>query len=322
MNKESCYLVPEEWTGQRLDRFLASQDSGHSRGYFQNLLTKQLVKVNERSVKASYQLKAGDTVFLEEPSLPLLPTAEAIPLEIIFEDDDLIVVNKPVQMSVHPTTMEETGTLVQALLYHSLQIAEAIYDMDSLVSRLRPGIVHRLDKDTTGLLVVAKNKPALISLTNQFKEHLVTKEYTALLFGNLSEPLTIHTNLKRNKRADKNVMGVHEKGREAITHINPLTHYFFLKEEQEVTLVSCQIETGRTHQIRVHCKHSGHPVLGDPLYTTKPARSFSQHVGAKRQLLHASKLSFTHPRTGEPVSFTAPLPEDMREILTKLEPAC
>lgn len=323
MNKEeqgTVYVVPEDWKGKRLDHFLTWLKPEKSRGYFQRLLARQLVKVNEKQAKASHLVKAGDLVMLNEPSLPLFPRAEMIPLDIIYEDEDILVVNKPAHMAVHPNSLEGTGTLVQALLYHSKSIVDAVYDIDSLVSRLRPGIVHRLDKDTSGLLVIAKSRESLEALANQFREHQVKKVYTALVYGSISQPVTIHTNLKRKPGKKKSIMGISaEEGREAITHITPQRSYYYPKHNTEISLVKCEIVTGRTHQIRVHCKYSGHPVIGDSLYTHKPAREASLSLGARRQLLHASYMCFQHPRHQQTLEFKAELPEDMQSVISRLE---
>lgn len=320
-SEQSCYVVPEEWSGKRIDAFLASQSEKLSRGYFQKLLSRHLIKLNERPAKASTLIKAGDQVYVEAPSIVAALKPEAIPLDILYEDEDILVVNKPINMTVHPNRIEEaSGTLVQAILYHSISVAEAVYDINSLISRLRPGIVHRLDKNTSGIMVIAKTPQALKKLSEDFRHHLVEKEYTALVYGQVTDTVTLHTNIKR-RASRKNLMGVNKEGREAVSHLEPIDHYFLPETEQEFTLLRCTIETGRTHQIRVHCKFSGHPIIGDPLYSNKPSREASNWLGAKRQMLHATKLTFHHPRTGELRTFSAPFPGDIMEILTKLQPA-
>jgi 23S rRNA pseudouridine1911/1915/1917 synthase len=320
--KSTCYIVPEEWNGKRLDLFLAHLDQNHSRSHIQRLITKQLVKINKRAPKASHLIKTGENIFVEESTEPLFPSPEdTLPVNIIYEDDEILVVNKPANMTVHPVDMESTGTLVQALLFHSMRIAEVVYDANSIVSRMRPGIVHRLDKNTTGLIVIAKTTDALYNLSDQFKNHTVKKEYAALVMGMVSDSTTIHTNIGR-KPNRQNMMGVpikDEYGRDAITHFEPTSALFSKEAEQDLTLLKCRIETGRTHQIRVHCKYFGHPIIGDPLYCTIPTQKISKLLGAKRQMLHAQFLELTHPRTGERCSFKAPLPEDMLAILTKLQ---
>jgi 23S rRNA pseudouridine1911/1915/1917 synthase len=320
--RSTCYVVPEEWNGKRLDQFLAHLDQSHSRSHIQRLITKQLVKINSVPPKASHLIKTGENIYVEKIDEQLFPKPdEKLKVDIVYEDEDILVVNKPANMTVHPVDMETTGTLVQALLFHSMRLAEVVYDANSIVSRMRPGIVHRLDKNTTGLIVIAKNKEALYNLSDQFKNHTVVKEYAALVMGLVSDSTTIHTNIGR-KPNRQNVMGVPPKGdygREAITHFEPISSFFFKESEQDLTLLKCRIETGRTHQIRVHCKYFGHPIIGDPLYSTVPTQRISKLLGAGRQMLHAQYLQLTHPRTGERMSFEAPLPEDLKAVLTKLQ---
>ncbi len=323
-NEEStveCYPVDETSDGIRLDIFLATQEPGSTRSQIKKLIEKQLVRIGQQIPKASHLVRAGDQVVIQRPQPIIFPQPEpGKALDVIYEDDDILVLNKPADMTVHPTDEESTGTLVQALLYRSMQFAEAVYDTSSLISRMRPGIVHRLDKNTTGLMVVAKTAEALQNLSGQFKEHAVYKEYTALVLGILSDPTTIHTNIGR-KPHRKNLMGVKQgtEGREAITHLEPIRQLYHPTSQLDFTLISCRIETGRTHQIRVHCKYCGHAIIGDPLYTNRQAEKASQLLGAKRQLLHANQLRFRHPSSGEELNFSAPLPEDFQAILTKLQ---
>lgn len=314
------YQVEEDNAGQRLDIFLATQNPSHSRSSLHKLITEGMVKINSLLPKASYVVKKGEKVIVRYPVKKLFPSAENNAFSIIFEDEVLLVVDKPAGMSVHPTTMEEKGTLVQAILHHSARIADAVYDPESAISRMRPGIVHRLDKDTTGVLVIAKTTEALKALSDQFRLHTVVKEYQAIVYGALTDPTTVHTNIGR-KPMKRSLMGVKEagEGREAITHFYPEKTLFWKPTEQEATLTKCIIETGRTHQIRVHAKHIGHPVLGDETYTNKPAKTLSRQVGAMRQLLHAAKLEITHPTSGERLIFTANMPADMQIVLTKLQ---
>lgn len=317
------HIVPEEWDGKRLDRFLSDTGAEHSRGHFQKLIEGAFVLINQESaLKPSHLVRAGDRVEITG-ELPghASPVGEDTPLTILYEDKDILVINKPADLTVHPTANRATGTLVNSLLYHSMAIAEAVYDVHSLISTMRPGIVHRLDKDTSGVMVVAKNQEALFNLAKQFQKHSVEKLYTALLFGPVPEATTISMNIRR-KPSRKNMMGVSTKsdeGKEAITHVTPIELYRWREGEAELTLVTCQIETGRTHQIRVHCKYLGHPVIGDPIYTNKPAKKLSEELGVARQMLHAHSLTFTHPRTGQKQTFTAPLPEDFERLLTKLQ---
>lgn len=317
------YIVPEEWDGERLDRFLVGQNHEHSRSYIQKLITHSKVLLNDKEVaKPSIIVKTGEIIrIIGEMTDQSLPQAEYQPLDIIYEDDDILVINKGADITVHPTAHRSSGTLVNSLLYHSIAIADAVYDVHSLVSKLRPGIVHRLDKDTSGIMVIAKTRGALLNLAEQFKVHSVTKKYTALVFGKVSEPTTIEMNIRR-KPSSKNMMGVSTKsnqGRSAITHITPKTDYVFPGTDEELSLVECQIETGRTHQIRVHCKYFGHPVIGDPVYSNKPAKKLSEHLGVHRQMLHAHSLTLKHPTTGKKQTFEAPLPADFQKLLTKLQ---
>jgi 23S rRNA pseudouridine1911/1915/1917 synthase len=227
-------------------------------------------------------------------------------------------------MIVHPQRIEDRGTLVQALLHYDEKIKEAIYDPNSAISRMRPGIVHRLDKDTSGVLVVAKNRDALTILAQQFQKHLVIKDYTALVYGDLAEKKVIHTNLGRKKADHKSLMAakpLQSSGREAISTFFPEKFFVYSPTSEKVTLLGCRIETGRTHQIRVHAKYGGYPVLGDSLYRTKLSQGLSQKLGIERQMLHASKLKFSHPESGKRVEFEVELPEDMLQVLTKLKRA-
>ena len=316
------YVVPPESDGQRLDRFLVTIEPERSRSQLHALIGEGRVLVDGKVRKPSFAVRPGSSVEVRYPVEQLFPTAEDRALDILFEDDILLVLNKPAGMSVHPVKMEEEGTLVQALLHHSHRIAEAIYDPESALSRMRPGIVHRLDKDTTGVMVVAKTADCLHALAKQFHDHSVVKEYQALVFGSLTDPTTVHTNIGR-KPMRRNLMGIKptggEDGKEAISHFEPEQQYFWKATGQEASLVRCRIETGRTHQIRVHAKHIGHPVLGDPVYFTKPSLTLTRHLGAKRQLLHASKLVLDHPETDERMTFVAPLASDMQAALLKIQ---
>jgi len=307
-------------TEDRLDVFLANSLPDHSRGSLQKDIESGSVQVNGIVARKSKKpVRPGDIVILNDQARPDRPAAEYRDLDIIYHDQSIVVVNKPAGMIVHPNRPEETGTLIQVLLGHFPDIAEAIYDTESPVSRLRPGIAHRLDKDTSGVMVVARTADALKNLSNQFHAHTTEKQYLTLVEGRVSEAETIHTMMKRTDRKDKSQMGVSEEGRDAVTHITP-EQYYLQPNSREATLLRCVIETGRTHQIRVHCKHIGHPVLGDNLYYNKTSRDSSKRLGIQRQLLHAAQLTFSHPGTGERVTFKAPLPEDFNHTLTSLNP--
>ena len=278
--------------GRRLD-VLLSEQSGLTRSRVATLMEEGNVTVDGQTVtKAGLKAKAGSTVTLVIPApKPAVPEAQDIPLTILYEDADLAVVVKPCGMVVHPAAGNEDGTLVNALLHH-------LDSLGGIGGELRPGIVHRLDKDTSGLLLVAKNDAAQLALSEQLSERSMEKHYRALVEGNIREDSgRIEAAIARSKK-DRKKMAVDEEGREAITE------WTVLERGRGVTLLDVHILTGRTHQIRVHCKHIGHPVCGDPIYGSPK--------GAKvpRLMLHAYSLSFTHPTTGERLTFTAELPEE------------
>ena len=300
--REECF-VTEETAGDRIDKFLAEQYEDLSRSFLQKLLKSGEVMVNGRPVKASYKAAEGDTISFEVPEAvepEIVP--EDIPLDILYEDHDVILVNKPKGMVVHPAAGHYTGTLVNALMYHCKE------DLSGINGVLRPGIVHRIDMNTTGVLVVCKNDFAHNSLAEQLKVHSITRVYYAIVFGNLREDEgTVHAPIGRHP-TDRKKMSIHSKqGRDAITH------YRVLERFGAYTFIECRLETGRTHQIRVHMASIGHPLLGDEVYG--PAR---QPFSLEGQTLHAGVLGFIHPRTGEYVEFSAPLPAYFEELLEKL----
>jgi 23S rRNA pseudouridine1911/1915/1917 synthase len=317
----------------RLDHYLAETRPECSRARWQSLVREGCVRVNDRTVKPNHTLRNGDTIVCILPApVAIEARAEDIPLEILFEDSDVLVLNKPAGLVVHPAPGHATGTLVNALLHHCPDLA-------GIGGALRPGIVHRLDRDTTGCLVVAKNDAASLSLTRQFQVREVTKTYLALVWGT-PHPAggTIHTLIARHphqrkkmaalplapSRLHKNTEDDEEddapspRGREAITHYRVETAL------GPVCLLRVRIETGRTHQIRVHLAHRRHPVVGDTTYGR--ARAHVLPAPVTRQMLHAAELSFLHPRTGERLTFTAPLPPDFQQLLEALKireaPAC
>ncbi len=278
--------------GRRLD-VLLSEGSGLTRSRVASLMEEGQVTVDGQVVlKAGQKAKAGQTVVLTIPApKPAVPEAQDIPLTILYQDDDLAVVVKPCGMVVHPAAGNEDGTLVNALLHH-------LDSLGGIGGELRPGIVHRLDKDTSGLLLVAKNDAAQLALSEQLSGRKMEKHYRALVEGNLREDAgRIEAPIARSKK-DRKKMAVDEEGREAITE------WTVLARGRGVTLLDVHILTGRTHQIRVHMKHIGHPVCGDPIYGSPR--------GAKvgRLMLHAYSLTFTHPAAGERMTFTADLPEE------------
>lgn len=292
-------IIDDQSTG-RIDKVLSHQISDISRSQLQKWIEDGHVTVNGQTIKAKYKLKAGDQVEIipEAPQkIDLAP--EKIPLDIVYEDDDVIVVNKPSGMVVHPAPGHPNHTLVNALLYHS--------PLSTINGEFRPGIVHRIDKDTSGLLMIAKNDLAHRSLAAQLKAKTNQREYVALVHGVIKEAQgTVNAPIGRSKK-DRKKQAIVEDGRHAVTHFKVLKRY------QHYTLVSCRLETGRTHQIRVHMAYIGHPLVGDPLYG--PRKTLTGHG----QYLHARLLGFKHPRTGVEMTFTAPLPDYFNEVLNRLD---
>ena len=306
MPEPVIYTVKSEETGRRIDAVITEtccdRLSGGSRSYVQKLIQEQRVFVNESLVKSNYRVRAGDVISIlpvESKELEVCP--ENIPLDIIYEDEDIIVINKARGMVVHPAEGNYTGTLVNALLYHCT-------DLSDINGVRRPGIVHRIDKDTTGLLVVAKNNRAHTSLAEQIKEHAVRRIYTALAEGRIGEDAGVIDAPVGRHPTDRKKMAVNTKnGKPAVTHFRVLRRY------RNCTLTECSLETGRTHQIRVHMAYIGHPLVGDPVYGRRDGR------GLAGQALHAGKLILTHPRTGMEMTFTAPLPADFKNLINMLE---
>lgn len=290
-----------EDAGTRADVFLAAK-LGVSRSNMQKLLEDGRVKRGEKIIKANYKVRADEmfVVDIPEPE-PIEAVPENIPLDIIYEDDDVVVLNKARGMVVHPAPGNYTGTLVNALLYHCSNLS-------GINSAIRPGIVHRLDKDTSGIMIVAKNDAAHISLSQQIQSKTAVRTYLAVVRGNIkTDSGTIETQIARDKTNRKKMAVVKEGGRDAITD------YEVLERFGKYTLVRCKLRTGRTHQIRVHMEYLGYPLVGDPKYS--PMKT---PFGIKGQALHSHTLEFTHPRTGERMKFEAPLPEDMHKIITRL----
>lgn len=290
-----------EDAGTRADVFLAAK-LGVSRSNMQKLLEDGRVKRGEKIIKANYKVRAGEmfVVDIPEPE-PIEAVPENIPLDIIYEDDDVVVLNKARGMVVHPAPGNYTGTLVNTLLYHCSNLS-------GINSAIRPGIVHRLDKDTSGIMIVAKNDAAHISLSQQIQSKTAVRTYLAVVRGNIkTDSGTIETQIARDKTDRKKMAVVKEGGRDAITD------YEVLERFGKYTLVRCKLRTGRTHQIRVHMEYLGYPLVGDPKYS--PMKT---PFGIKGQALHSHTLEFTHPRTGERMKFEAPLPEDMHKIITRL----
>ncbi len=286
--------------GLRCDKFISENVEGVSRSYIKKLFDEGKVSVNGRARDASYKLKDGDKIVFELPEPKVIEAKpEKIELDIVYEDESVIVINKPRGMVVHPAPGSETGTLVNAVLYHAKDALSGIN------GALRPGIVHRIDKDTTGLLVVAKTNDAHIKLSEQLTDRTLSREYYCIVHGNIKEDNgTVDAPIGRSGDDRKKMAVTDKNSRSAVTD------YFVCERFGKYTLVRCKLRTGRTHQIRVHMKHIGHPILGDKTYGIK-----KEEFSLDGQLLHAGKIGFIHPRTGEKVYFTAPLPEDFRSVL-------
>ncbi|MBE6047522.1 MAG: RluA family pseudouridine synthase [Clostridium sp.] len=299
--EETIFTIEENFEGERIDKYLAKVFSDQSRSYLQGLIEKGNILVNDKCVKSNYKLKIYDEVKVTIPE-PLMLKAEAedIPINIIYEDSDVIVVNKPQGMVVHPAPGNYTGTLVNGLLYHCK-------DLSTINGVIRPGIVHRIDKDTSGILVIAKNDNSHNFLSEQLRDHSMKREYYAVVEGILKEDNgTIDKPLGRNKK-DRLKMGIVEGGRRAVTHYEVLERY------RSNTLIKCILETGRTHQIRVHMSSIGHPLIGDPLYGFK-----KQRFKLEGQMLHAKVLGFIHPTTKKYMEFDSKLPGYFQELIEKL----
>ncbi|WP_244835333.1 RluA family pseudouridine synthase [Clostridium sp. BJN0001] len=293
--------VCECYDGLRIDKFLTSELKKKSRSHIQILIKNHNVTANSKIIKSNYKVKTDDIIEIKEEEPKLLKAVpQNIKLDILYEDSDVIVVNKPQGMVVHPANGNPDGTLVNALLYHCK-------DLSSINGVIRPGIVHRIDKDTSGILVAAKNDYAHNILSMQLKEHSMNREYIALVNGILkSDSGKINKPLGRNPK-DRLKMAIVEGGKRAVTN------YSVLERFKEYTLIKCVLETGRTHQIRVHMASIGHPLVGDPLYGYK-----KQHFKLKGQMLHAKKLGFIHPVTKEYMEFVKDEPEYFKEIINKL----
>ncbi|WKY46372.1 RluA family pseudouridine synthase [Eubacteriaceae bacterium ES3] len=297
------WLIDEQ-ANIRLDMFCASQYEEYSREFFKGLIKEGKVLVNGLASKGSYRLKEGDSISIEIPEAkPWDIQAEKMDLDIVFEDDDVLVVNKPKGMVVHPAPGNYTGTLVNGLMAHTGVLS-------SINGVLRPGIVHRIDKDTSGLLMIAKNNKAHQSLTNQLKEHSVIRIYYAVVAGCLDvNEGKIDMPIGRHPKNRLKMAVVSENSKEAITHFKVIKRY------EKLTFVQFRLETGRTHQIRVHMAEIGYPILGDPVYGKD---DFNKKFKLKGQCLHAQTLGFVHPKTKQNMVFTAKVPEDFLNVLKRL----
>lgn len=291
------HIISEEQAGDRIDKVVSTLDAEWSRSQVQQWIKDGSVLVNGAIVKTNYKCSLNDKLEITIPEPEVLDViAEEMDLEIFYEDADVLVVNKPKGMVVHPAPGHLTGTLVNGLMAHCK-------DLSGINGVLRPGIVHRIDKDTSGLLMVAKNDMAHESLVNQLVAKTVTRKYKALVHGNIQHDHgTIDAPLGRDQK-DRQSMTVVDNGKHAVTHFNVLERF------KDFTFVECQLETGRTHQIRVHMKYIGYPLAGDPKYGPKKTLDLGG------QALHAGLLGFDHPRTGEYLEFEAPLPEYFVELL-------
>ena len=295
-------IVNENDKGKRLDIYIAENFNELSRTMIKKLIESNNVLVNDKSEKVSYKVQANDNISIDVPEAKETKLkAQEIPLDIIYEDSDIIVVNKPKGMVVHPANGNPDGTLVNAIL------SICKNSLSGIGGELRPGIVHRLDKDTSGLIIVAKNDKAHINMSEQIKERNVKKTYIALVRGNVpEEEATINMPIGRSTK-DRKKMAVTKNGKQAITYFKVLKRY------SKYTLLEIKIETGRTHQIRVHMAEIGYPVVGDAVYSNG-----KNEFGIEGQMLHAYKLEFMHPITNKHMELTAPLPQYFEEILKKL----
>ncbi len=303
--KMESFEVEAEQEGERLDKFLSIIYPEFSRAFFQKLIKSKQVSVNETPQKASYCVKIDDIVTVEIPdAVETTIEPENIPLDILYEDDDVLIVNKPKGMVVHPSAGHYSGTLVNAIMYHCKDTLSGIN------GEIRPGIVHRIDMDTTGSLIVCKNDEAHVNIAQQIKEHSVNRIYVGIVCGNVKEDSgTVEGAIGRHP-IERKKMAINEKnGKPAITH------YKVLERFKNYTYMQFKLETGRTHQIRVHMASIGHPLLGDTLYSS--GRSPFKHL--QGQCLHAKTIGFIHPKTGEYMEYSAPLPEYFEKLLCLLK---
>lgn len=299
----NSWFVDTDANNMRIDRFISERMADTSRSYIQKLIKDELVTVDSKVVKSNYKVKEGEWVkiVLPEP-VSLDIEAENIPLDILYEDSDVLLVNKPKDMVVHPSAGHVTGTLVNALLYHCKD------SLSSINGVMRPGIVHRIDKDTTGILIICKNDKAHNCIAEQLKVHSITRRYHALVWNNVTDDTgTVDAPIGRHPVDRKKMAINHKNGKHAVTH------YKVLERFGQYTYIQCELETGRTHQIRVHMASIGHPLVGDPVYG--PAKQPFKTVG---QMLHAKVFGFIHPSTNEYMEFETVLPEYFQLILEKL----
>ena len=294
-------IVDSESGKQRLDLFLLRKFPEQSRSHLQKLITDGKILVDGCTVKSSYKLSCGDKISISEMEVKILPLEpEDIPLDILYEDSDIIIINKARGMTVHPADSVISGTLVNALLYHC-------NDLSGINGVMRPGIVHRLDKDTSGVMVAAKNDKAHINLSEQIQSKIAKRTYLAIVHGRISDNAGIIEGAIGRHKTDRKKMAVTPDGKPAITEFRVIERF------RDYTLVECNLKTGRTHQIRVHMTSIGYPLVGDPKYGSR-----KNPFDIKGQALHSHILTLTHPSKGKVMSFIAPLPEDMQVILKQL----
>ncbi len=296
------YIITEEFAGVRLDKAISIKDNSISRASVQRMIDEELVLVNGKKTKASYKISVGDTVTIIKEELKEVEIkAEDIPLDVIYEDNDILVVNKQKGLVVHPGNGNPDGTLVNAIM------AKCKDSLSGIGGEIRPGIVHRIDKDTSGLLIIAKHDKAHINVSEQIKNHEVKKTYIALVRGRVKEnEATIDMPIARSTK-DRTKMAVSKNGKNAVTHIKVLERF------NDYTLLEVNIETGRTHQIRVHMSQIGYPIVGDYVYSNG-----RNPFGVEGQMLHSQKLEFVHPISGKKMNLEAPLPEYFEKVLKVL----
>ncbi len=305
METEHDIIVDASHRNERLDVFL-SHETGLTRSRISKLIDGGLVTVDGKNAKAGYRMKSDDRVFVKVPEAEdLAARPEDIPLDIVYEDRDIIVINKPRGIVVHPSPSHSTHTLVNAILHHSK-------DLSGIGGRIRPGVVHRLDKDTSGLIVFAKNDAAHLNLAEQIRNRAVKKTYLALVYGRVkADSGMIDEPLGRHPKYRKKMAVIRSAG---LKKRSALTYFKVLRRFKDYSLLELDLKTGRTHQIRVHLAYLGHPVVGDETYSKK-----KDPFGVKGQLLHASRLSFNHPLTGKLMEFSAEMPEEMKRIIASVE---
>ena len=304
MNNIITIATEQENVATRLDAFLAQELADLSRSSLQKLIENGDIKINDKTIAKNYKIRKNDIITIEIPEpVELEVLAQDIPLDIVYEDSDLLVVNKPKGMVVHPALGNHTNTLVNALLFHCKGSLSGINGV------IRPGIVHRLDKNTSGLIIVAKNDKAHQGLAEQIKEHSFLREYEAVVYGRVKEEVgTIDLPIGRNKQDRKKMCVTMENSRDAVTH------YEVIEQHEQFSHVKCRLETGRTHQIRVHLSYSGHPVAGDEVYGPKKVLKFLEG-----QCLHAKTIGFVHPITNENLYFSSELPKYFTQFLKTIK---